>query len=86
MWAIAALAGYEVLLGVVLVSATFFTWQIVMPIEWRKSGGGSATKDACPNFRIVSGDCSDDSGQSLHSRFILCRLLAQEFLASSDIR
>ena len=39
MWAMAALAGYEVLLGVVLVSATLFTWQIFMPIEWLKSGG-----------------------------------------------
>ena len=42
MWAMAALAGYEVLLGVVLVSATLFTWQIFMPIEWLKSGRGVA--------------------------------------------
>lgn len=39
LWALASLGGYEVLLGVVLVSATFFTWQIFMPIEWLKSEG-----------------------------------------------
>ena len=86
MWAMAALAGYEVLLGVVLVSATLFTWQIFMPIEWLKSGGGSATKDTCPNFRFFSRDCSDDSEQSLHPRFSLCHLLVQKFLASSNLR
>jgi hypothetical protein len=34
LWALASLGGYEVLLGVVLVSATFLTWQLFMPIWW----------------------------------------------------
>ena len=34
LWALAALGGYEVLLGVVLVGATFLTWQLFMPIWW----------------------------------------------------